>query len=222
MVYTVYRGIAIYYEGQEQMYYCTVDGKFRERSTLSALKNVIDNILDEPEPEPEPDPVDEWVYHSTYRGIRIEKMVEGSWVSYRAYLDGQWWSSTSLSTVHGYIDDYLEPEPEPEKKPTTLTINVYPTSGTPPYDVMITVELRSNGVALANKYVSIYKNDSLLTSGNTDSGGKLERSDTVTVASSYYAYWAGDSQYEGCDTRPGAGLGGLGLIILLALIFGGK
>jgi len=54
---------------------------------------------------------DEWTYHSTYRGFNIESYTDTEYhniVSYRVYLD-KWWSSTSLATVQGYIDDYLDP-----------------------------------------------------------------------------------------------------------------
>ena len=88
-------------------------------------------------------------------------------------------------------------EVEVVKKPVTMALDIYPTSGAPPYDAMITAVLRANGVALVGKYVSIYKNGSLFTSGNTDAGGKIERTDTVTAESSYYASFAGDSEYEG-------------------------
>ncbi len=87
-------------------------------------------------------------------------------------------------------------EVEVVKKPTALALSVSPTSGAPPYDVWLTPVLRSNGVAVPYKTVSIYKNGSFLTSGNTDSGGKIERTDTVTAESSYYAQFAGDSEYE--------------------------
>ncbi len=87
-------------------------------------------------------------------------------------------------------------EVEVVKKPITLALSVSPTSGAPPYDVWLTAVLRSNGVAVPYKTLSIYKNGSFLTSGNTDSGGKIERTDTVTAESSYYAQFAGDSEYE--------------------------
>jgi len=55
MAVTVYRGIAIYYEGQEEMYFCHIYGTFYERSTLAALIVVIDEILGVEPPEPPPE-----------------------------------------------------------------------------------------------------------------------------------------------------------------------
>jgi len=117
-------------------------------------------------------------------------------------------------------------EAAPAKKPTTLTISVYPTSGTPPYDVTIEAYLTSEGIGVEGKTIKIYKNDSLRFSMFTDSSGRVEATDTVTMVTSYYATFTGDSIYEGCDTGNGvggAGLGGLGLLVLLWLITqGGK
>ena len=58
--------------------------------------------------EPEP----EWTYHSTYRGFDIESYTEPELdrTSYRVFLNSQWYSSTSLATVQGYIDDYINPD----------------------------------------------------------------------------------------------------------------
>ncbi len=62
---------------------------------------------------------DVWTYHSTYLGVDIEVYTETALgrTSYRAFLDDEWWSSTSLGTVQFYIDRYLEPEPDPEPEP---------------------------------------------------------------------------------------------------------
>jgi len=55
--------------------------------------------------------LDTWTYHSTYRGFDIEVYTETALdiTSYRVFLGTQWWSSTSLATVHGYIDAYIDP-----------------------------------------------------------------------------------------------------------------
>jgi len=93
-----------------------------------------------------------------------------------------------------------EPKPEPEPKlPTTLTIDVHPMSGVSPYGVSITVELISDGDLLPQKPVQLYKNDVPISTRNTDLGGRVEFSDTVSDEASYYAYFAGDSEYEGCE-----------------------
>ena len=188
------------------------------RSTLGAVKDDIDTLLG-PEPEPEPEP-EGWVYHSTYRGIEIQVYMPGS-TNYLAYLNGGY-ASNLLSVVKAAIDAYLEPEPEPEpKKPTTLTVNVDPMSGVPPYGVIITVHLTSNGVAVVNKIIALYKNNKRINIGTTDSSGKIEFTNTVTDEASYFAYWVGDSEYEGCDTQPAAGFGGLGLLAMAYLIMEG-
>lgn len=63
--------------------------------------------------------LDVWTYHSTYLGLDIQVYTETDLArtSYRVFLDGQWWSSTQLPTIHYYIDRHFEPEPEPDPDP---------------------------------------------------------------------------------------------------------
>ena len=193
------------------------------RYTIDRVKQDIDAFKgDEPEPTG-----DYWAYHSTYRGIEIKVWMPGS-KAYGAWVDNDWVARATLSALKTLIDASIESEPPAAKKPTTITIDVSPTSGTPPYDVMITVELTSNGAPVPYKSIRLYKNDVLKMSKSTLANGMATFTDTVTAVSSYYAYFAGDSEYEGCSTDgdgppPGAALGGLGLLVLAALILrGGK
>ena len=173
---------------------------------ISAVTKRIDISLLEPEAVPVSDI---WVNHSTYQGITIESMYDAGAgrTSYRAFLDNKWWSSTSLSTVQGYIDNYLRPEPEPEpepvpepepKKPTELTIEVHPRSGAPPYQAVITSELISDGTLVPFKPIKLYKNDVVVATKNTNLGGVAEFIETIIDDADYYTYFAGDSVYEGC------------------------
>ena len=82
------------------------------------------------------------------------------------------------------------------KTPTRLFIAAQPAEGIPPYAVMISVWL-ANEIWMSGKTVSLYKNNSLLASQTTDAGGWVVFTDTVTAESTYYASFAGDSEYEG-------------------------
>lgn len=190
---STYRGIVIQEYTRSSTgitdYTAYIDGWFMS-PVLSYVKSAIDDFL---EPEPY------WAYHSTYRGIDIEVyMPDGT--PYRAYYDGSWYGSNLLSVLQNGIDAYLEPEPEPEpepKKPSSLFIGAFPTSGTPPFSVTISVHLR-NEIWMSGKTIKIYKNNTLLSSQTTDAGGWVQIIDTVTNESSYYASFAGDSKYEAC------------------------
>ena len=164
--------------------------------------------------------IDEWTYHSTYRGIDILVYTSSQTniTTYGAYTD-RWVLSTSKAAVKKAIDVYLGPEepPEPELKPTNLTLSVYPTTGTPPYEVTITATLTSRGVGVQYKTIICYRDDVIFGVGGTDSNGKAVFQDIVTDKTSYYAVFEGDDEYEGCNTKA-AGLGGLGLLLLLWLI----
>lgn len=191
-------------------------------TSLSAVKSKIDDYLGPEEPEPDPW---ETVYHSTYRGFEIRQYTLGK--KYTFTTDTVWVKDT-ISQCHATIDAYLYVEPEP-KKPTTLSIDVSPTSGAPPYTVTIIAVLTSSGTRLQGKRIKLYKNGSYKTSKYTDYEGRVQFTDTVTAESSYYVSFAGDSVYEGCDAGDdtgvtiGVGLGGVGLLVLLYLILkGGK
>jgi len=114
--------------------------------------------------------------------------------------------------------------PEPTKKHTALSIGVWPTSGTPPYTVTIHAALVSLGEGVPGKLIRLYKNDMQIDSRVTDASGIATFTDTVTKEAEYYVYFAGDSVYEGCSTNgvpPGAGLGGVAILVLLWLILQG-
>lgn len=160
-----------------------------------------------------------WIEYGEYRGCTLNYSDTDPKLYWSPCVAGASYSHDALILDIDLTLGPVEP-PEPEKKPTTLTIDVYPTTGTPPYQVTITTELTSNGTPLQYKTVVIYKNDVVKLIQSTDSSGKTEYVDTVTEKSSYYAYFAGDSEYEGCDSKA-AGLGGVGLLFLLWLILSG-
>ncbi len=132
-----------------------------------------------------------------------------------------------LSDVN--VNVTLEPLTAPGLIPTTLALDVFPTSGTPPYEVTLTATLTyNNNQPISGRVVTFYKNDSFLAYGQTmlPEGKTQEITDTVTEETSYYAYFAGDSMFEGCEIGDGAaipGIGGVGILILAYLILkGGK
>ena len=107
-------------------------------------------------------------------------------------------SDTILVTGEEYV-----PPPPPPKKPSGITFDVNPITGTVPFNVYISGRLydADSLLGLIGRYVQIYKDGAKLGSPiSCGSGGTFSKSDTVrdVGAHSYYAEFAGDGEYEGC------------------------
>jgi len=92
---------------------------------------------------------------------------------------------------------------------TDITIDVNPTFGAPPLAVTITGRLSRSDTTggLGGLTVDLYKNNvkikSMVTKTSTPLG-IYQFGDTVSAAADYHVYFAGSTQFEGCEASDGA------------------
>jgi len=99
--------------------------------------------------------------------------------------------------------------PEYAKVDTDLTIDVNPLAGAPPLAVTITGRLSRSDttVGLGGKTVELWRNGVKIKTATTKTStplGIYTFSDTISAQANYYVYFAGDSQFEGCEAGDGS------------------
>ncbi len=96
---------------------------------------------------------------------------------------------------------------------TDLTIDVNPTYGAPPLAVTILGRLSrtDSSLGLGGKTVELWRNDVKIKTTTTKTSqplGIYQFSDTISADADLYVYFAGDSQFEGCEALADVGVSG--------------
>ena len=94
------------------------------------------------------------------------------------------------------------------KKPTTLSISVYPTSGKPPLTVTITGTLKYSATPISGREIRLRVNGVFdpYASATTDAYGNYQIIYALYDVGTYnfQTNFAGDDEYEGCERSNGA------------------